>query len=200
MVAENVFESCRFEIKNPGKSDQKFEGIPLSTRDRAVEACYDGVDLIYLSSSKYPLAAKNSLEKRRLIAHEVFLKMGLEGDDWKLSTELKGLPLNKVAVCHICGDEEAIAITKSFCSENQEIEVDLTFGTEGTLHFDRYSIEIWAIPNEQPRIYLFDSLRHVGASGRFDSQTYDSVVQLLGDPRKPTPANKVSATAICKLK
>ncbi|MGZ3806087.1 MAG: hypothetical protein ACXVB4_17870 [Pseudobdellovibrionaceae bacterium] len=200
VVVENVFESCKFEIKNTGKSNQKIEGIPSSTSDRSVEACYDGVSLIYLSSSKYPLKAKNSVEKRRLIAHEIFRKMGLEGDNWKLSTELKDLPLNMMAVCHICGDQEAMAVTHSFCSEDQEVEVDLSFGTEGTLHFGRYSIEVWAIPNEQPRIYLYDSVGHFGASGRFDSQTYDSVVQLLGDGRKFTTANQVSAMAMCKLK
>lgn len=67
-----------------------YETCDGSQSGRIVDACYnyDKNDLI-ISRTRYPLAINNSAIKRRIVAHEIFRKMKLEGDDYYLSNQLR---------------------------------------------------------------------------------------------------------------
>lgn len=84
-----VFESCQFQVIDEGLPSQKIVGVPKSKEDRSVPACYNSdVGKIYLSRSRYPIVLRNSSPKRGLIAHEVFRKMGLEGNAYEISSQM----------------------------------------------------------------------------------------------------------------
>jgi len=72
-----VFESCN-------KS-----GKPESENDRSVSACYSATTgMTRINQSTYPLDVVASPMKRNFIMHEVFRKMGIEGDDYKVTKRI----------------------------------------------------------------------------------------------------------------
>lgn len=89
---DHVFESCHFILVNEGQKDQTLQAIPQNLPghpDPEREACYnDDTQLIYISRTRYPLTMQNSAPKRGLIAHEIFRKMGIEGDEHQISKQI----------------------------------------------------------------------------------------------------------------
>jgi hypothetical protein len=70
--------------------DIVFETCDGSQRGRVVDACYNYTkNELMISRTRYPLAINNSAIKRKLVAHEIFRKMKLEGDDYALSNQMK---------------------------------------------------------------------------------------------------------------
>lgn len=71
---------------------QVFETCGTLGSGRPVEACYNSNSgMIYLSRTgdvSYPLNNNNLLVKARLVAHEIFRVMKIEGDDYKYSSQL----------------------------------------------------------------------------------------------------------------
>ncbi|MCM2277407.1 MAG: hypothetical protein NDJ89_04970 [Oligoflexia bacterium] len=69
--------------------ERVYESCDGSGAGREVEACYNAqTDLFHISRSMYPLHRANSPAKRALIAHELFRRMGLEGDGYEQSSKL----------------------------------------------------------------------------------------------------------------
>jgi hypothetical protein len=100
----HVYESCVVVVRNRGQKNQHLESVPQGARDREVEACHDPQsNMIYLSRALYPVRVEQSLAKRGVIAHEIFRKLGLEGDDYQTSSQFE----------MICGSakHEAISTT-----------------------------------------------------------------------------------------
>ena len=89
LSVEKTFESCHFKEVN-----SKLLAIKLSKKDREVSACFDGAGDIFLSRSHYPIAVINSSAKRALVAHEIFRKMGLEGDQYELTKQMYDMDSN----------------------------------------------------------------------------------------------------------
>lgn len=68
--------------------DEVYESCNGSKDGRQVSICYNkGFDHFFISRTRYPLK-NNSDAKMRLIAHEVFRRMNLEGDNYELSQRL----------------------------------------------------------------------------------------------------------------
>lgn len=66
-----------------------FESCDGTLQGREVEACYNSASgKIFLSRSLYPLKDEGTPAKLGLIAHELFRKLGLEGDDYKLTRQI----------------------------------------------------------------------------------------------------------------
>jgi hypothetical protein len=89
---DHVYESCRFVLVNEGRPDQHLQAVPQNLNgqaDREREACYSAeTKLIYISRARYPLTMQNSAPKRGLIAHEIFRKMGIEGNEHRISKQI----------------------------------------------------------------------------------------------------------------
>ena len=65
-----------------------FESCDGSSRGREVEACFSSKDgFTYLSRTRYPLK-NDSPAKFGFISHEVFRKMGIEGNQYEISRQM----------------------------------------------------------------------------------------------------------------
>ena len=74
--------------KKVASIDHVFESCDGSSMGREVEACYDAKsELTNLSRTRYPLKS-DSLAKFGLVSHEVFRKMGIEGDKYEVSRQI----------------------------------------------------------------------------------------------------------------
>lgn len=193
--ARRVYESCRFKLVNSGAEDQYLEGQPRSSSDREVEACYDGQGFIYISRILYPLEEKKSIAKRILIAHEIFRKMGVETDEFEVTKQMNTLSISKKATCRVCGPGSSLNPSK-ICSDSQETDVAIqSTMTLKRMYFNRYSVEIWGVKSEPPRIYLRDHVLKSGAVGQIDPLSGTGYIQLLDldDPYE------VTGTVSCSL-
>ncbi len=85
----HVYESCIVKVVNPKQNDQHLESVPQSPRDREVQICYNkDEDFYYINRALYPLSVQNSPTKRRNIAHEIFRRMNIEGDQYEVSKQI----------------------------------------------------------------------------------------------------------------
>ena len=68
---------------------QVFETCDGSKNGREVEACYsESTNKIHLSRTRYPINLKSSPGKLGLVAHEIFRKMKLEGDQYEITRQI----------------------------------------------------------------------------------------------------------------
>jgi hypothetical protein len=87
--AELFLKHIQTIAKRIDSKDVVYESCDASTNGRIVAACYNSVtDMIWLNQKLYPLDLINSQAKRLLIMHEVFRRMGLEGDKYEVTRKL----------------------------------------------------------------------------------------------------------------
>ncbi len=126
---DHVYESCRFVLVNKGQPDQHLQALPQNLdgqADREREACYnDETELIYISRSRYPLTMQNSAPKRGLIAHEIFRKMHVEGDEHRISKQISILLVPVPgANTYVHNENECTALLQAMASlTNSYVEV-----------------------------------------------------------------------------
>lgn len=86
-----------------------FESCDGSNTGREVEACYNAdTDFIYLSRTMYRVN-DNSPAKQGVVAHELFRKMGAEGDNYEIT---KQMVLEKTPVENISSEQISITYSK----------------------------------------------------------------------------------------
>lgn len=69
-----------------------YESCDDSKRGREVEICYNGVkDLFYISRNKYPLNSSDLKLKIGLVSHEIFRRMGIEGNNYEVTRQFGAL-------------------------------------------------------------------------------------------------------------
>lgn len=87
-----IDEAAFKEAVNPREIlsiDQVFESCDGSQKGREVEACFNAkTGLTYLSRTRYRLGDYSNA-KLGFVAHEVFRKMGIEGDNYEVTKKLK---------------------------------------------------------------------------------------------------------------
>ncbi len=75
--------------KDISSIDKVYESCDGSDTGREVEACYSGTSgKIYLSLSRYVVSAKPTPAKIGLVSHEIFRKMGIEGDGYEITKQM----------------------------------------------------------------------------------------------------------------
>ncbi|MGZ3827170.1 MAG: hypothetical protein ACXVCR_19625, partial [Bdellovibrio sp.] len=69
----------------------------------------------------------------------------------------------KVFTCEVCG-AGSTTVEEDGCGASQDTTVDTSHsGTLGTLYFGQFSLEVWGVENESPRMELHDSHRRITA-------------------------------------
>lgn len=96
---------------NISSTDKVFEACDGSNNGREVAACYNQKENhIYLSRAMYPISEKLTPSKLGLVAHEVFRKMGIEGDGYEVTRQMA------IATVNGEGQSKAIAeIPNDYC-------------------------------------------------------------------------------------
>lgn len=100
--------------------DHASESCDGTNRGREVEACFDNVSgNIYLSRARYLIAAPESDKaKIALVAHEIFRKMGIEGDDYGVSTQMLALMRPVVSLTNTHGKWTCVSQISAIIERN----------------------------------------------------------------------------------
>lgn len=77
------------DIESQNRVYEKCDPRSHEEKEREVEVCYNAdLDRYYISRTLYPLKQMNMASKRALVAHEIFRKMGIEGDGYEVSKQM----------------------------------------------------------------------------------------------------------------
>lgn len=220
-VDSHLFEKSILDLvedKTITSDEVVYESCDGSQIGRIVEICYNyKTNVIVISRTRYPLEMKKSAIKRKLVAHELFRKLRLEGDGYSLSNQMhfddlvpedNGQQLKARCVLGYEGPDETTEshlIATHGKTEGERVNTGYGIQTELSMkpYFIAQLITYSPASNIQPRIYLvayetpFQSFGVIEAGGT----TRISISRILEEQTDPTiPFPKiVSLEANCEI-